>query len=136
MSIAATIGALGEVALALSPWAPGPRPRRVAEIDATWLTSTLAAQTPGARVLDVEDRGGTSGTTDRRRLALTWNEAGVDTGLPARVFIKATSPSARNRAMVAALRMAIHEVRFYEPTRCPTGAPGSSTGRSCGPRRR
>jgi hypothetical protein len=117
MSIAATIGALGEVALALSPWAPSPTPRRVAEIDAPWLTSILGAGTLGARVLDVEDRGGTSGTIDRRRLALTWNDAGVDAALPAHVFIKATSPSARNRAMVAALRMAINEVRFYEQVR-------------------
>jgi hypothetical protein len=67
MSIAGTIGALGEVALALSPWAPSPKPHRVADIDATWLTSILATGTPGARVLDVEDRGPSrspvSGTT-------------------------------------------------------------------------
>ena len=117
MSIAGTIGALGEVALALSPWIPSSKPRGVADIDARWLTSILATATPGARVLDVEDRGGTSGTTDRRRLALTWNDAGVAAGLPAHLFVKATSPSAKNRTMVAALRMAIHEVKFYEQVR-------------------
>lgn len=115
--IAGTIGALGEVALALSPWAPSPKPRLVSDVDATWLTSILAPRTPGARVLDVEDRGGSSGTTDRRRLRLTWNDAGVDAGLPAHLFVKATSPSPKNRAMVAALRMAITEVRFYEQVR-------------------
>ena len=108
MSIAGTIGALGEVVLALSPWAPSPRPRRVSDIDATWLTSILATGTPDARVLDVEDRGGTSGTTERRRLALRWNDTGVAAGLPAHLFVKATSPSARTRTMVAALWMAIN----------------------------
>jgi len=77
MSIAGTIGALGEVALALSRWVPSAKPSRVADIDATWLTAILATRTPGARVLGVEDRGGSSGTTDRRRLALTWNDTGV-----------------------------------------------------------
>jgi hypothetical protein len=121
VSIAATIGALGEVALALSPWAPGATPRRAADAGAAWLTSVLARGTPGARVVEVEDRGGSSGTTDRRRLALTWNDAGVRAGLPSHVFVKATSPSAKNRAMVAALRMAIQEVRFYEQVRPTLG---------------
>jgi len=98
MSILGTIGALGEVGLALSPWLPSPRPRRAGDVDAGWLTSILATGAPGARVLDVEDRGGTSGTTDRRRLALTWNDAGV-----------------------AALGMAINEVKFYEQVRPALG---------------
>jgi hypothetical protein len=121
MSIAGTIGALGEVALALLPWVPGPRPWRVADVDAAWLTSVLARATPGARVLRVEDLGGSSGTTDRRRLALTWNDAGAAAALPAHLFVKATSPSAKNRTMVAALSMAIHEVRFYEQVRPALG---------------
>jgi hypothetical protein len=121
MRIAGTIGALGEVALALSPWVPGLRPCRVADVDAAWLTSVLARGTPGARVLRVEDRGGSSGTTHRRRLALTWNEAGAAAALPAHLFVKATSPSAKNRTMVAALSMASHEVRFYEQVRPALG---------------
>jgi hypothetical protein len=121
MSTAGTIGALGEVALALSPWVPGPKPRRVADVDAAWLTSVLAPRTPGARVLEVKDRGGSSGTTDRRRIELAWNEAGAAAGLPAHLVVKATSPSARNRTMVAALRMAITEVKFYEQVRPTLG---------------
>jgi hypothetical protein len=121
MSIAGTLGVLGEVALALSPWAPSPKPRRVADIDATWLTSILATGTPGARVLHVEDRGGTSGTTERRRLELTWNDTGVAAGRPAHLFVKATSASAKNRTMVAALWMAINEVNFYEQVRPTLG---------------
>ena len=121
MSTAGTIRALGEVALALSPWVPGRRPRQVSAVDASWLTSILANGTRGARVLHVEDRGGSSGTTDRRRLALAWNDAGIEAGLPAHLFVKATSPSAKNRAMVAALSMAIQEIRFYGQIRPSLG---------------
>lgn len=110
-------GAYGAVALALLPWVPGTKPCRVTEIDASWLTSILANGTPGARVLAVEAYGGSSGTTERCRLKLSWNAAGVAAGLPAHLFVKATSLSAKNRAMVAALRMAINEVRFYEQVR-------------------
>lgn len=109
--------ALGEVGLALSPWAPAPRPCRVDAIDAGWLTSVLAAKAPGARILSIDDRGGTSGTTDRRSLAVTWNPAGAEAGLPTRLFVKGTSRSAKNRTMVAALSMALQEVRFYERVR-------------------
>ncbi|HEX5066296.1 MAG TPA: hypothetical protein VFY49_09290 [Myxococcota bacterium] len=93
----------------------------MSEVDAAWLTAVLAKDTRGARVLHVEDRGGSSGTTDRRRLALTWNDAGFEAGLPAHLFVKATSPSAKNRTMVAALSMAMQEVRFYEQVRPSLG---------------
>lgn len=121
MSVATTAKALGEVTLALSPWVPADRPRRVGDVDAAWLTSVLARDTPGARVLGVADRGGTSGTTDRRRLHLTWNEAGIEHGLPADLFVKSTSPSPKNRTMVAALSMAVNEVRFYQQVRPSLG---------------
>jgi hypothetical protein len=117
MSVLRNAAALGEVGLALSPWAPAPRPCWVDQIDADWLTSVFAAKAPAARILSIEDRGGTSGTTDRRSLAVTWNPAGVDAGLPTRLFVKGTSRSAKNRAMVAALSMALQEVRFYEQVR-------------------
>jgi hypothetical protein len=113
--------ALGEVGLALLPWAPAPRPCWVDEIDARWLTSVLAAKAPGARILSIDDRGGTSGTTDRRSLAVTWNAAGIEAGLPTRLFVKGTSRSPRNRTMVAALSMAIQEVRFYAEVRPQLG---------------
>lgn len=117
MSLLRSAAALGEVGLALSPWAPAPRPCWVDDIDPAWLTSVLAAKTPAARVLAVTDRGGTSGTTDRRSLAVEWNAAGIEAGLPARLFVKGTSRSAKNRTMVAALSMALQEVRFYEQVR-------------------
>jgi hypothetical protein len=72
MNVLRSAFALGEVGLALSPWAPAPRPCWVDEIDADWLTSVLAAKAPAARILSIDDRGGTSGTTDRRSLGVTW----------------------------------------------------------------
>jgi hypothetical protein len=117
MNVLRSAVALGEVGLALSPWAPAPRPCWVDEIDADWLTSVLAAKDSAARILSIEDRGGTSGTTDRRSLGVTWNEAGTEAGLPTRLFVKGTSRSAKNRTMVAALSMALQEVRFYEQVR-------------------
>lgn len=121
MSIAATIAALADVGLALVPWIPSAEPQRASDLDAAWLSRALGAAVPGARVLDVEDRGSTSGTTHRRRLRLGWNAAGLDAGLPAHVFVKATSPSPKNRTMVAGLSMATTEVRFYEQVRPALG---------------
>lgn len=121
MSIAATLGALADVGLALSPWIPFAGPQRASDLDAAWLGRALGAATPGARVVDVEQRGATSGTTHRRRLRLTWNDAGRDAGLPVHVFVKATSPSPKNRTMVAGLSMAHTEVRFYEQVRPTLG---------------
>jgi hypothetical protein len=96
---------------------PGPKPQRVAQIDDEWLTAVLANGASGARVAGTEDRGGTSGTTDRRRIKIVWNDAGIEAGLPDSVFVKATAPSAKNRTMVAGLWMAINEVKFYERIR-------------------
>jgi hypothetical protein len=117
VNILRNAAALREVGLALSPWAPAPRPCWVDEIDAGWLTSVLAAKAPAARILSIDDRGGTSGTTDRRSLGVTWNTAGTEAGLPTRIFVKGTSRSAKNRTLVAALSMALQEVRFYEQVR-------------------
>jgi hypothetical protein len=60
-------------------------------------------------------------TTNRVRLGVRWNAAGTDAGLPKMVFTKSTSPSAKNRTMVAALDMAIHEVDFYRTARKELG---------------
>jgi hypothetical protein len=111
------LGGLGEVGLGLSPWAPAPRPKRTNDVDRLWLSRALARDVAGAELDAITDLGGDSGTTDRRRLGLQWNRAGVDAGLPDRVFLKGTAPSAKNRTMVAALWMAINEVKFYEQAR-------------------
>ncbi|WP_040800484.1 hypothetical protein [Nocardia higoensis] len=112
-----TARALMETALAVSPWAPAPKPHSAAAVTADWLTGVFAAKTPGAVVEKVRSLDGTTGTTDRRRLGLEWNRVGADAGLPTAVFIKSTPLSAKNRTMVAALDMAINEVAFYQQIR-------------------
>jgi hypothetical protein len=65
---------------------------------------------------------GTTGTTDRRRLAVEWNESGRAAGLPDHLFLKSTPLSAKNRTMVAALGMAANEARFYNEAADELGA--------------
>ncbi|WP_232715272.1 ecdysteroid 22-kinase family protein [Gordonia metallireducens] len=112
-----TLKALAETSFAISPWAPAPKPSNVGEVDAAFLTKVLAATTPGAVAESVTRLDGTSGTTDRNRLGIQWNRVGLDAGLPASVFIKSTPLNAKNRTMVAALDMAVNEVKFYEQIR-------------------
>ena len=112
-----TLKALAETSLAISPWAPAPKPTSVAEVDAAWLSKIFATTTPGAVAESVTRLDGTSGTTDRNRLGVVWNRAGLDAGLPASVFVKSTPLNAKNRTMVAALDMAVNEVRFYNEIR-------------------
>lgn len=60
------------------------------DISPEWLTATLAAQVPGAQatalVLGPEDNG----TSSRRKIAVTWNQAGQDARLPENLFCKST----------------------------------------------
>lgn len=109
------------MALSLSPWVPSTGPVHARHIGRDWLQHTLAHAHPGA-VLEAFARiGGTTGTTDRTRLRLRWNEAGVAAGLPKTVFVKCTPLSAKNRAMVGPLQMAATEVRFYRGPRADLG---------------
>jgi hypothetical protein len=104
--------AAGELVAAVLPKLPGIGPSAAAEVTAEWLTRHVAGAS-GAVAQRVSDLGGTTGTTDRRRLAVEWDEAGVAAGLPANLFVKSTPLSAKNRTMVATLGMAINEARFY-----------------------
>jgi len=105
--------ALCQLSAAVMPWLPTNGPSRSSDITAEWLTAHLAVGLSGADALSVTSLDGTTGTSDRRRVAVEWNEAGKAAGLPANLFIKSTPLSAKNRAMVAALDMAVNEARFY-----------------------
>jgi hypothetical protein len=106
--------ALAELAASASPWVPTRGPSKSSDVTAEWLTVNLGVHAPGATALLATSLDGTTGTTDRRRLAVEWNEAGKRAGLPANVFIKSSPLTARNRGMVAALGMSVNEVRFYQ----------------------
>jgi hypothetical protein len=110
----ANVRAVGELAASVLPCVPTRGPSKSSDITAEWLTANLGMRAPGAVAQSVTSLDGTTGTTDRRRLAVEWNEAGKRAGLPANVFVKSSPLSAKNRGMVAALGMSVNEVRFYQ----------------------
>jgi len=112
--LAGTVRAFGQLGAALLPVVPTRGPMKSSQVDAGWLTAHFGSSNPGAAVTSVAPMDGTSGTTDRRRLHVEWNDAGRRAGLPATVYVKSTPLSAKNRTMVASLDMAVNEVRFYK----------------------
>lgn len=110
--------ALIETGAAVLPmrWVPARFPVHASEVDSDFLNRALSGRTRGARVTQARRVDGTSGTTDRVRLELTWDRADLD-DLPRHVFLKSTPLTAKNRTMVAALSMARNEVRFYRHAR-------------------
>lgn len=108
-----TARSIGQLGLAVLPVVPTRHPVAANKVSAEWLTTTFSRQHPGAAALSVTPLDGTTGTTDRRRLRVEWNEAGRAAGLPEVLYIKSTSLTAKNRTMVGALDMARNEVRFY-----------------------
>ncbi|GAB3035233.1 ecdysteroid 22-kinase family protein [Mycobacterium bourgelatii] len=121
MKPGSTTRAIVETALAISPWLPAPKPHSADGVDARWLSQQFAGRAPGAVAEALVPLDGTTGTTDRRRLGIEWNDAGIAAGLPSSLFVKSTPLSAKNRTMVAALDMAINEVRFYQQLRPELG---------------
>src|ERR1700732_646397 len=60
------------------------------EITPAWLTAVLAGDAPGAEVLSHRLGSEDEGTSSRRHIYLTSNDAGSAAGLPASVFCKST----------------------------------------------
>jgi hypothetical protein len=110
---AANLTAAGELVAAVLPKLPGTGASAADEVAAEWLTHHVASSASGAVAQRVSLLDGTTGTTDRRRLAVEWNEEGRAEGLPKHLFVKSTPLSAKNRTMVATLGMAANEARFY-----------------------
>jgi Ecdysteroid kinase-like family len=85
-------------------------------ISDTWLTRVLCAKVAGAQViahtLDAPDEG----TSNRRRIFLTYNDTGIKAGLPASVFCKATQ-SIESRFVLGLNRSSECESTFYNKVR-------------------
>jgi hypothetical protein len=77
-----------------------------------WLTAVLCRDTPGAKVLAVNFPGGSSGTSERVAIRVTYNEPGVAAMLPEHVFTKATQ-SFKQRLMLGGANVLEGETRFY-----------------------
>ena len=85
-------------------------------ITTAWLTNVLARQHAGAEVISWRSSEPDEGTSSRRRIFLTWNEAGTRAKLPATVFCKATQSLASR--YILALNGGIEaEVTFYNVVR-------------------
>jgi len=116
MTVMANLKSLGEGLLAVPPWIPTTTPHRVTDATAELLTRVLGGS-DGAQVEAVELSSGTSGTTDRRRLIVRWNERGTAAGLPTSVFVKSTPSALKNRVVSAVSGLGVTETSFYRSCR-------------------
>ncbi|MDP1631248.1 MAG: aminoglycoside phosphotransferase family protein [Caulobacter sp.] len=101
-------------------------PRRIEAITAEWLTAVLCGGAPGAEVTAFAFGPGSSGTSVRRQIRLTYNAAGAAAGLPATLFAKST-PTALTRLVNGFSGTTAVEALFYARLRpeltleAPTG---------------
>jgi hypothetical protein len=80
-----------------------------------WLTAVLCGAHPGSAVTGYELGEIDNGTSNRRRIAIHYNAAGVQAGLPKSVFCKATH-ALNNRILLSASAV-FSEVTFYKRVR-------------------
>src|SRR6516165_1915828 len=85
-------------------------------ITTEWLTAVLCSQIPGAAVTHVDVAPASSGTHERHRLAVTYNDAGRRAGLPRSIFTKSL-PSVVTRMIGGFNGTARVEGRFYTQLR-------------------
>jgi len=88
-NVAVKARALGQIAAAMSPRVPTRGPSKSADITVDWLTEHLG-KSAGAVALSANPLDGTSGTTDRRRLVVQWDETAKAAKLPGNLFIKSS----------------------------------------------
>jgi hypothetical protein len=81
-----------------------------------WLTDVLCRGHPGAAVTGHELSAPDSGSSNRRRIAVSYNDAGRRAGLPASLFCKA-SHELSNRLVLGMSGAAHCEVTFYNHVR-------------------
>jgi len=81
-------------------------------LTAQWLTAALCSGTPGAQVTAFTLGGGSDGSTSRKALTISYNDAGTAAGLPSEVFTKAT-PKLTSRLITVPSGALFTEVQFY-----------------------
>lgn len=90
-------------------------PPSVESLTRAWLTAALCARHPGAEVVRFDLGAVSQGTTSRRSLTITYNEAGQRAGLPTLLFAKAT-PRFTSR-LVCISGATVNEAGFYNHVR-------------------
>jgi hypothetical protein len=91
-------------------------PASVEALTPEWLTAALCKGHPGARVTDVCTGSGSDGSTTRRSLRISYNDAGHQAGLPTSVFSKST-PKFTSRAVTVPASALEYEALFYDRIR-------------------
>jgi hypothetical protein len=101
--------------LAAARLAPGGRdvPAGASGIAPDWLTAALQARFPGVRVRSLRGLGADAGTTQRVRLAVTYDDIGRGDPPPGSIFVKLAPADLRTRLFVNLMRLGSTEVRFY-----------------------
>ncbi|WP_313805974.1 phosphotransferase [Sphingobium sp.] len=94
---------------------PGDIPWRYEAITPEWMTHILCRDHPEARVVRIRLDTADSGTSNRRRIFLDYNEAGRTLGLPSSVFCKATA-DLLNRILLSTSAL-MSETSFYNQIR-------------------
>jgi hypothetical protein len=87
----------------------GDIPLSFESVTPTWLTNVLCAGTPGAEVLAFSLDPPDDGSSNRRRIAVEYNDAGRAASLPTALFAKA-SQELSNRIILGASGAAETEV--------------------------
>lgn len=77
-----------------------------------WLDAVLCAEHPGAKVTEFSFDERDDGSSNRRRIFLSYNDAGQSAGLPATVFCKAAE-TLGNRIVLGVSETAKAEADFY-----------------------
>jgi len=90
---------------------PGDIPWRYEAITPEWITHILCRGHAEARVVSISFDAPDSGTSNRRRIFITYNEAGQALGLPRSVFCKATVDLV-NRILLSTSAL-LSETSFY-----------------------
>lgn len=90
----------------------GEVPPTYAAITADWLTDVLCRKVPGAEVTEFKLDARDDGSSNRRRIFLSYNEAGARAGLPVTVFCKAAD-ALQQRVMLGASGVGKSEADFY-----------------------
>jgi len=104
----------------ITPRTASDMPPTYESITVEWLTDVLGREVPGARVLSHTLGPRDDGTSNRRRIEMVWNEAGLAAGLPASVFCKGTQ-SLASRYMLGMNEGVQAEVNFYTLVRPTLG---------------
>lgn len=101
-----------EQAHPITPRSAADMPPTYESITDEWLTDVLARNVSGARALSHTLGPADDGTSNRRRIAVEWNDAGRAAGLVSKIFCKGTQ-SLESRYMLGMNEGVQAEVNFY-----------------------